>query len=71
MTDILQKITAYKLVEIAAAKEACPLSALTKRARAAPPVRPFAGAIEAKLADWKERIDRRDQEGVTLEGPDP
>ncbi|MEQ1613034.1 MAG: indole-3-glycerol phosphate synthase TrpC, partial [Hyphomicrobiaceae bacterium] len=56
MTDILQKITVYKLVEIAAAKEACPLSALTRRARAAPPVRPFAGAIEAKLADGKSAL---------------
>ena len=50
MTDILQKITAYKLAEITAAKEARPLPALTKLARTAPAVRQFAGAIETKLA---------------------
>jgi indole-3-glycerol phosphate synthase len=44
---ILDKIKAYKLEEIAAAKAALPLSALEAEARDAPRVRPFAGALEA------------------------
>jgi indole-3-glycerol phosphate synthase len=48
MTDILTKITAYKLEEIAAAKAAKPLEAIERTARAAPPVRGFAAALEAK-----------------------
>ena len=56
MTDILQKITTYKLAEIAAAKEARPLPALTKLARTASPVRQFAGAIETKLANRQSAL---------------
>jgi indole-3-glycerol phosphate synthase len=50
MTDILEKITRYKLEEIARAKEAAPLHVLTELARSAPRVRSFAGAIEARHA---------------------
>ncbi|HUS95439.1 MAG TPA: indole-3-glycerol phosphate synthase TrpC [Hyphomicrobiaceae bacterium] len=50
MIDILDKITAYKLPEIAAAKALRPLPVVEAAARAAPPVRPFAGAVSAKLA---------------------
>jgi len=50
MVDILDKITAYKRAEITAAKEARPLAEIAKLARTASPVRPFAGAIAAKLA---------------------
>jgi indole-3-glycerol phosphate synthase len=49
MSDILDKITVYKRAEIAAAKEARPLTAISKLAKAAPQVRPFAGAIAGKL----------------------
>ena len=48
MADILEKITRYKLAEIARAKQRAPLHVLAELARSAPPVRSFAGAIEAK-----------------------
>lgn len=47
MTDILAKIAAYKLKEIAAAQAAKPLEAIEVAARAAPPVRGFAAALVA------------------------
>jgi len=50
MADILEKITRYKLDEIAAAKAAQPLQIIAEYARSAPPVRPFAQTIADKIA---------------------
>ncbi len=50
MTDILQKIEAYKRKEIAAAKRARPLSELERAAKGASPPRSFLSAIEKKIA---------------------
>jgi indole-3-glycerol phosphate synthase len=69
MATILDKIKAYKLEEIAAAKAALPLSALeaTRATRpACAPSRRAAGGGGLGL-----RPDRRDQEGEPLQGPDP
>jgi indole-3-glycerol phosphate synthase len=48
MSDILEKITRYKLEEVARAKAENPLQVMAEYARSAGPVRPFAAAIEAK-----------------------
>jgi indole-3-glycerol phosphate synthase len=49
VSDILTRIEAYKRQEIAAAKEAVPPAEMERRARMAPPARPFAGAITRHL----------------------
>jgi len=50
MADILEKIKAYKLEDVAARKAARPLAEVEAAARAAPPVRPFHGALAAAAA---------------------
>ena len=50
MTDVLDRIRAYKLEEIAAGKAARPLSALEAEARAASAPRGFAAALRAAAA---------------------
>ncbi len=47
MSTILEKIKAYKLDEVAAAKAARPLAQVEDAARAAPPLRGFADALRA------------------------
>lgn len=49
--DILKRITRYKLEEIAQAKAERPVAAIEEAARRAPPVRPFAAALEAHGRD--------------------
>lgn len=48
--DILNRIRAYKLDEIAAARAARPMAEVERAARDAPPVRPFAAALRAAEA---------------------
>jgi indole-3-glycerol phosphate synthase len=50
MPTVLDTIVDYKRREVEAAKAACPADVLRAKAEAAPPVRPFAGAIAARLA---------------------
>jgi indole-3-glycerol phosphate synthase len=54
MATILDKIAAYKREEVAKARRQMALSELDARARAAPPVRGFAKALDAKAAagEW-------------------
>ena len=49
MTDILEKITAYKREEVTAAKAECPQAAIDDLARKAPAVRPFAQAMVDRM----------------------
>jgi indole-3-glycerol phosphate synthase len=53
MSDILSRIRAYKLDEIAAAKAARPPADVARAARDAPPVRPFARALRAAIAQGR------------------
>ncbi|HQZ13746.1 MAG TPA: indole-3-glycerol-phosphate synthase TrpC, partial [Devosia sp.] len=50
MSDILQRIEAYKREEIAAAKTLKPWSEVVAEAHDAPPVRGFLAALETKRA---------------------
>lgn len=53
MSDILDKITVYKREEVRAAKALLPRAELEEKARAAPPVRPFAAALAACVASGR------------------
>ena len=56
MSDVLARIEAYKRQEIAAAKAAVPQAEIERRARAAPPPRGFAEAIERHLAEGRPAL---------------
>ena len=51
MSDVLQKILARKAEEVAERRARTPLAEIVARAREASPVRGFAAALEAKIAD--------------------
>ena len=53
MATILDKIAAYKREEVAKAKTVLSLSTLEAHAKAAPPVRGFSKALDAKAAEGK------------------
>lgn len=50
MSDILQKILTVKAQEVAAAKTVCSLETMRTKAKQAPPVRDFVGAIRGKMS---------------------
>jgi len=56
MSDILQKIEAYKRAEIAAAKKARPRAAVEAAAEAASPVRGFFAALSAKISHGDQAL---------------
>ena len=53
MTNVLDKIKAYKLEHVAACKQARPLADVEAAAKAAGPVRPFHGALQQAQADGR------------------
>ena len=56
MSDILNRILTRKAEEVAAAKRARPLARVREDARAAPPVRDFAGALRTKIASGQAAV---------------
>ena len=56
MSDILQKILAVKIQEVAAAQAAKPLAAIRAEAEQASPPRDFVGAIRNKIADGQAAV---------------
>ncbi len=54
--DILRKILAHKLAEVAEQAERLPVSELRRRLEFAPPVRPFARAIRARIQAGRPAI---------------
>ena len=56
MSDILTRIEAYKRKEIACAKRGHPLEEIEAAAKAAPHVRPFAGAIAKSLSEGRTAL---------------
>jgi indole-3-glycerol phosphate synthase len=50
MAEVLDKILTYKREEVAAAKRATSPETMVERAKAAPPIRPFAEALKSRVA---------------------
>ncbi|AOV18055.1 indole-3-glycerol-phosphate synthase [Acidihalobacter aeolianus] len=55
-SDILRTILARKAEELAERRAAVPLDAMRARTADAPPVRPFAAALEARIADGRAGV---------------
>ena len=51
MSQVLDKILSYKREEVDAAKKMLPEASVRAGAEAAPPVRPFIGSLESRIAD--------------------
>ena len=72
MSDTLDKIVADKRRHVAGRKSQRSLSVESRTlARAADPPRGFAKALEGHHRRRPLRPDRRDQEGLAQQGPDP
>lgn len=56
MSDILDKITAYKTDEVATAKRKLPLQVLAEYARSARPVRPFKAALTRTIDEGRPAL---------------
>jgi indole-3-glycerol phosphate synthase len=56
MSDILARILAVKVEELAAARAALPLQAVRERALAMPPPRDFVGALRAKIGAGRPAV---------------
>ncbi|HLB16631.1 MAG TPA: indole-3-glycerol phosphate synthase TrpC [Burkholderiales bacterium] len=56
MSDILARILAVKVEELAAARAALPLRAVRERALAMPPPRDFVGALRAKIGGGRPAV---------------
>ena len=56
MSDVLQRILAVKAGEVASAKKARPLAAVSDEARSAAPARDFVGALRSRMAAGRPAV---------------
>jgi len=71
MSDILNRIAAYKREEVAEHKAAHPLAEVEAAARQVSAPRGFPRRPGTRARTRPPGADRRDQEGLALQGPDP